>query len=112
VEREAHCFTSGRGVAHAQSLLEILAGVRPSQLSGFDVLSSNVLQRAGTLSSVVCVVLDWDQARKSLCCRLLALGLPVDVFLVRATAPEPIDTANLSPRHIRPEQLAADLLWK
>ncbi|WP_054774801.1 DUF58 domain-containing protein, partial [Methylogaea oryzae] len=31
VERQAHCFTAGRGVAQISALLEVLAGVQPSR---------------------------------------------------------------------------------
>lgn len=112
VEHQAHCFTAGRGLAHAVSLLEVLAGVQPSRQTEFAVLSGNVLQRAGTLSSVACVLLDWDEPRRKLCSHLAGLGLPVAVLLVRAEAPDPSAGAGLFLRHVRPGHLAADLLWQ
>jgi uncharacterized protein (DUF58 family) len=112
VERDAHCFTAGRGLADATALLEILAGVQPSRQTDFSVLAQNVLSRAGNLSSVACVLLDFDPPRRRLCEALAAFGLSVGVLLVREQAPDEAPPAGLFLRHIRPSRLAADLLWR
>lgn len=111
VEQQAHCFTAGRGLAQTAALLEVLAGVQASRQADFAVLSQNVLRRAGTLSSVVCVLLDWDRPRRDLAESLLGLGLPVAVLLVREQAPEAALHPALFLRLIRPSHLAADLQW-
>jgi uncharacterized protein (DUF58 family) len=111
VEREAHCFTAGRGLSHAAGLLEILAAVRPSPRADFSALAQNVLQRAAMLSSVTCVLLDLDEARRRFCAALAARGLSVAELLVREAPPEALPKAGIFLRHIRPSRIAEDLLW-
>jgi uncharacterized protein (DUF58 family) len=111
VERQAHCFTAGRGLAQTSALLEVLAGVLPSSQGDFTVLAQNVLRRATALSSVACVLLDWDEARRTLAETLLGLNLPVAVLLVREAAPEQPPHPGLFLRHVRPGHLAEDLRW-
>jgi uncharacterized protein (DUF58 family) len=111
VEREAHCCTAGRGLADATALLEVLAGVQLSQREDFAVLARSVLDRAGQLSSVACVLVDFDPPRRRFCEALLGLGLNVAALLVREAAPEEAPPAGLFLRHVRPGHLAADLLW-
>jgi uncharacterized repeat protein (TIGR01451 family) len=112
VEREAHCFTAGRGLADAAALLEVLAGVQPNRRTDFSVLAQSVLSRAGNLGSAACVLLDFDPPRRRLCEALSAFGLSVSVLLVREQAPEEAPRAGLFLRHVRPSRLAADLLWR
>jgi uncharacterized protein (DUF58 family) len=112
VEREAHCFTAGRGLAHAVTLLEILAGAQASAHADFSILAQNVLQRADALSSVSCVLLDWDAARRQFLDKLAGRGLSVSVWLVRAEPPAEKPRAGVFLRHVRPSHLAADLLWR
>lgn len=111
VEQQAHCFTAGRGLAQTSALLEVLAAVQPSRQTDFAQLAQNVLRRAGVLSSVVCVLLDWDRPRRELVDSLLGLGLPVAVLLVCEPAPPTVPNPALFLRHIRPGHLAADLQW-
>lgn len=112
VEQQAHCFTAGRGLAQTSALLEVLAGVQPSRQTEFAQLSQNVLRRAGALSSVVCVLLEWDAPRRELAESLRGLGLPVAVLLVREAAPQELPGSALFLRHIRPSRLEADLQWR
>ncbi|MGZ8216003.1 DUF58 domain-containing protein [Methylomagnum sp.] len=111
VEREAHCFTAGRGLADATALLEVLAGVQLSQREDFAVLAHNTLSRAGQLSSVTCVLLDFDAPRRRFCEALAGLGLSVAVLLVREAALEEAPPGGLFLRHVRPGHLATDLSW-
>jgi uncharacterized protein (DUF58 family) len=117
VEQQAHCFTAGRGLSGTVGQLEVLAGVRPVRQGHFDLLAQSVLQRAGALSSVVCVLVDWDHARQNLVESLCAMGLPVSVLLVREQPPDSAQIAaktgsvSLCLRHIRPSHLATDLRW-
>ncbi|TAN52516.1 MAG: DUF58 domain-containing protein [Methylococcaceae bacterium] len=110
VERQAHCFTAGRGVAQTSALLEVLAGVQAGSTGDFTVLAHSVLRRVATLSSVVLVLLDWDRPRRELCESLASHGLPVTVLLVDETPPAPPPSPALSLRHIRPSHLAEALL--
>jgi uncharacterized protein (DUF58 family) len=84
---EAYCFTAGRGVAHTEQLLEVLACVGPCQDKTFRSLHHAVIDRHDVLSGCVCVLLAWDDARQELVRHLEGLGTPTRVFVVgdRAT---------------------------
>lgn len=79
---QAVCFTTGRGVAHAEQALEILAGVQPCRGKPFLALQALVLQHAVALSGCVCIFLAWDEPRQDMARRLTALGLPLLVLVV------------------------------
>ena len=79
---EAYCFTSGRGVAPPERMLEILAAVSPCAEHPFSTLERLLLRHVGHVTSCVCVFLAWDEARQALIQRLRFLGVPVQVYVV------------------------------
>ena len=92
VGTEAYCFTSGRGVSHADRMLEILASVIPCTEKPFETLPPLVLNRASMLSGCICVLLAWDDPRKDFIRRLKALGIPLLVLVITEDkAEKPVD---------------------
>lgn len=79
---EAYCFTAGRGLAHADQMLEILASVRACSDEPFKKLEHLVLEHVAVVSGCICVFLAWDEPRRKLVERLEALGIPVKVLLI------------------------------
>jgi uncharacterized protein (DUF58 family) len=79
---EAYCFTAGRGVAHTEQLLEVLASVGPCRDKPFRALHHAVIDRHESLSGCVCVLLGWDDARQELVRHLEALNTPTRVLVV------------------------------
>jgi uncharacterized protein (DUF58 family) len=79
---EAYCFTAGRGLAHTEQLLEVLACVGPCRDKPFRSLQHAVIDRLDVLSGCVCVLLGWDEARQELVRQLEVLGTPTRVFVV------------------------------
>jgi uncharacterized protein (DUF58 family) len=79
---EAYCFTSGRGVAHSDRMLEILASVRACQDKPFSTLVPLVMERSSLLSGCICVLLGWDADRKDLVFLLQELGIPTMVLVI------------------------------
>lgn len=100
---QAYCFTAGRGLAHADQMLEILASVRPCSGQPFGTLEQLVLNHASTVSGCICVLLAWDDARRQFVEKLKALHLPVLVLVIR----QPGETAplELGPMRDAPERL-------
>ena len=82
VGTEAYCFTSGRGLAHTDKMLEILAAVIACQDKSFDYLTPVVISRASMLSGCICIFLCWDEERRKLVNYLKALGLPILVLII------------------------------
>lgn len=78
----SYCFTAGRGLAHTDQLLEVLASVRPCLDQPFSTLQHLVLNHIHAVSGCVCVLLAWDAARQELVSKLKVLGVPVRVLLV------------------------------
>jgi uncharacterized protein (DUF58 family) len=79
---QSYCFTSGRGVDQVTHLQEILASVQASPESSFELLQQSVLARLALCSSLLCVLMHWDETRQNFIQQLMAHGLPVAVFLL------------------------------
>jgi hypothetical protein len=79
---QAVCFTTGRGLGQAEQALEVLAAVQPCVDKSFSALEEMVMRHAGAVCGCVCVLLDWDEARRELIRKLRARGLPVLVLVL------------------------------
>lgn len=84
VGAESYCYTAGRGQLQPESLVEILAGVRPAAARDFGRLHDAVLARRAALSGCILILLAWDEARRALALRLQQSGVPLRVLLVSA----------------------------
>ncbi len=92
VGTEAYCFTSGRGLAHADRMLEILASVRACPDKPFSTLSPLITERASLLSGSICILLSWDEERKKFVDYLNRLGIPLLVMVITDDkSPYPLD---------------------
>ena len=105
VGTEAYCFTSGRGLAHTDKMLEILAAVTVCTDKPFSVLPPSVFERASMLSGCICILLSWDDEKKLFIKRLRALGVPVLVLVVTDAADTNLDDPafDLGPMKDRPD---------
>jgi hypothetical protein len=56
--------------------------VQASSESSFELLQQTVLARLALCSSLLCVLMHWDEARQHFIQQLMAHGLPVAVFLL------------------------------
>ena len=119
VGAEAYCFTAGRGMAHADQMLEILASVQPcprasvpevkhletflarmvagdAGVKTFADLEHLVLNHAALVSNCICIFLAWDEPRRRLVEKLKASGVPVlAVVLVTESPKTPLDAGPL-----------------
>lgn len=117
VERDAFCFTAGRGLAHVQQLLEILASVQPCPHGFFDDLREVVIRHSTVVTSCICVFLEWDTPRRILVRDLCRLGVPVSVFLLTSTPALTAQAVHLEPgmdlaslHTLRMEHIQEDLM--
>ncbi len=81
VEGPYRC-TAGRGLAHAEQLLEILSAVEVSA-QPFETLSSAVLHHAPKLSGAILVFTEWDEQRRQFAKRLRSLSIPLEILVIR-----------------------------
>jgi uncharacterized protein (DUF58 family) len=79
---QSYCFTAGRGVAHVEQMLEILASVRACNDEPFRALENLVLSHVEVVSGCICVLVAWDEERRSFVGKLRALGVPVQVLVI------------------------------
>ncbi len=79
---QAYCFTAGRGLAHVDQLLEILASVRACRDQPFQALEHLVLSHVSVVSGCICVLLAWNEARRGFVEKLRMLGVPVLVLVI------------------------------
>jgi uncharacterized protein (DUF58 family) len=82
VGNQSYCFTAGRGLAHADQMLEILASVKNCADKPFSVLESLVLNHITVVSGCICVFQKWDGPRKKFVEKLKALGVPLLILIV------------------------------
>ncbi len=100
-------FQTTSGTTHFDSVMEILAAVEHSKQNPFDKLSPVIAESLESISTVVCVLLDWDASREELVRRMQEAGCSVRVILVRAkptTLPFHVDEENFS-QHLPQEIL-------
>lgn len=79
---EAYCFTAGRGLAHSNHMLEILASVTPCATRPFSSLEHLVLEHASVVSGCICVLLAWDEERRRFIRKLQEFGVPLLVLVI------------------------------
>jgi uncharacterized protein (DUF58 family) len=82
VGNQSYCFTAGRGLAHADQMLEILASVKNCAGKKFETLEHLVLNHISAVSGCICVLQRWDDARKVLIKKLRTLDIPLLVLVV------------------------------
>ncbi|MCX6904436.1 MAG: DUF58 domain-containing protein [Verrucomicrobia bacterium] len=88
---EAYCFTSGRGLAHTDQMLEILAAVRVCREKPFADLEALVINHISAVSGCICVLLAWDEPRQQLIRKLKMLGVPMMVLIIQEPGGEVLD---------------------
>lgn len=103
-EPSVRAYTAGRGQMQAEHMLEALAGVGPSDAAQFPALARAVVARRETLSSVIVILVAWDEARRAFIDGLRATGNEVRAILVtrkdQAPSRLPMGVAVLHPGEI------------
>jgi uncharacterized protein (DUF58 family) len=82
VGNQSYCFTAGRGLAHVDQMLEILASVQNCADKKFEALENLVLNHLSAVSGCICVLQRWDDQRKDFVKKLRAFGVPLLVLVV------------------------------
>jgi len=115
VGTSVHRVSAGTGAGSLDGVLEALACVEAQSHESFAMLTDCVDERAGELSSCVCVLLAWDDERRELVTRLRRSGVPVLVLLVDdrdpgpTLAPGPMADQPARFKVLSPQRLAAEL---
>ena len=87
-------FTGGRGQLKPEHMLEVLSAVGASAPEGFADLAQTVRARRASLSSLIVVLLAWDEPRRALLAWARGSGLQLRALLVCAAAQAPRAAVN------------------
>jgi uncharacterized protein (DUF58 family) len=99
---ELHIFRAGRHTAHFDNVLEILAGVGHTVENPFARLAPALVDELHNISTVVCVLLDWDRTREHLVRAAAEAGCSLKILVVRDGATsEPLDSLHAWTSHVR-----------
>lgn len=104
---ELYVFRSGRHTAHFDNVLEILACVEPCRVDPFEAITPAIEEELGSVSTAVCILLDWDESRRQLVRTIQDAGCDVKVVLVSekenplaSTELDTVEVIHLQPQHI------------
>jgi uncharacterized protein (DUF58 family) len=98
---QSYCFSAGRGLAHVDQMLEILASVKNCPDKKFHELEHLVLNHVSLVSGCICVLQRWDRARQRMVKQLRDLGVPLLVLVV---TPPLKERADAGPMRDAPER--------
>jgi len=83
VGNNTYRFTSGRGLAGAENILEVLACVEPVHESNISQVERMIQQYSRECSAFICILLDLDETRLRLIKALSTLNIPAKFILLR-----------------------------
>ena len=99
VGNQSYCFTAGRGLAHVEQMLEVLASVKNCAGQEFAALEHLVLNHISAVSGCICVLQRWDEPRRHLVKTLRGAGIPLLVLVLARPGEKP----EASPAEDEPE---------
>lgn len=80
---ELYHFQAGRSLAFLDDILDVLACVEECRDDPFPKLGPALLDEIGQISTVICVLLDWDESRQSFVREIESRGALAMVIVVR-----------------------------
>jgi uncharacterized protein (DUF58 family) len=83
---DVYRVSAGRSLAYLENVLDVLACIEPCREPPFDEVGPHLHSSLARLTTVVAVVLDWDESRQSFLRSLRDRGVAVRTFLVREGA--------------------------
>ncbi len=104
--------STGRSLGTLDNVLDVLACLEPCAAAPFEALAPHLLDRLERLTTLVAVMLDWDERREAFLQRVAALGVAVRVLLVHEGEPGrpcPAGGPLGDLRRIRPSEVEARL---
>ena len=81
---DVYQLSAGRSLAYLENVLDVLACLEPCHLPPFDEVGPHLHGNLAQLTTVVAVVLDWDEPREGFLQGLRDLGVAVRTFIVHA----------------------------
>jgi uncharacterized protein (DUF58 family) len=75
-------ISAGRSLGTLDAVLDVLACLEPCHEPPFDVLAPRLIEQLARLTTVVAVVLDWDERREAFLRHLHAMGVALRIYVV------------------------------
>ena len=79
---ELYVFRSGQHAAHFDSLLEILSCLEPTANNPFAVVNPTLTEELNSISTAICILLDWDETRERLIQTIQEAGCDLKVIFI------------------------------
>jgi uncharacterized protein (DUF58 family) len=76
--------SAGRSLAYLENILDVLACLEPCHETPFERIGPHLFEKLAQLTTVVAVLLDWDERREAFLGRVKAHGTQVQALIVRA----------------------------
>jgi uncharacterized protein (DUF58 family) len=80
---ELYVFRAGRQLAHFDNVLEILAAVDSCMKDPFAKVTPAVADELSSITTAICVFLDWDDSRANLARTIVEAGCQLKLIIVR-----------------------------
>ncbi len=84
---ELYSLQAGRNIAHLENVLDVLACLEPCREPPFETIAPVLLENMANTTTVILVLLDWDQQREGLVRVLRDHGPAIKTILVRDREP-------------------------
>jgi uncharacterized protein (DUF58 family) len=92
---DLYVFRTLGGTTRFESVLEILAGVDACRRNPFEQISPLLVEELETISTAVCVFVDWDSTRAQFVQRVLESGCTFKGILIRNQEEEPFGPVEM-----------------
>ncbi len=102
---QLHVFRSSRHTAHLESILEILACVEPSYEDAFDNVSSAIVHELESISTAICVFIEWNEPRRKLVEQIQEAGCALKILIVADDAASVAIDVDADVEFVTPEQV-------
>jgi uncharacterized protein (DUF58 family) len=80
---EIYHLQAGRSLAYLENVLDILACLDPCHEAPFEKISPILVDNLESITTTICVMLDWDERREKMCRVIRDHGSEVKVVVVR-----------------------------
>jgi len=74
--------STGRSLGYLDNVLDVLSCLEPSKAPPFESIGPALFERLERLTTLVAVLLEWDEARETFLRRVRAMGVAVRILLV------------------------------
>ncbi len=109
--------SAGRSLAYLENVLDVLACLEPCHDAPFERIGPHLFEKLAQLTTVVAVMLDWDERRESFLSQVRAMGVKVHAIVVRSgetrldwrAAAQELGVERLTPDDVERRLAAASL---